>query len=29
MTDTPLISPADVAQVMETAPYVVIDTRDP
>ena len=29
MTDTPLISPAEVAQVMETGPCVVIDTRDP
>jgi len=29
MSDTPLISPAEVAHLMETAPCVVIDTRDP
>lgn len=29
MTDTPLLSPADVASLVETSPCVVIDTRDP
>lgn len=29
MTDTPLLSPAEVANLIETSPCVIIDTRDP